>query len=64
MGKIAQVKKKMLQQTKLYRNKQRAASVQLPPKIADLGSKKIREFGWKEMKYSNCRIVPSLLAKN
>ena len=45
MGKIAQVKKKMLQQTKLYRNKQRAASVQLPPKIADLGSKKIREFG-------------------
>ena len=29
-----------------------------------LGSKEIREFGWKEMKSSNYNLVPSLLSKN
>ena len=54
---------------KHQRNVQRAAALLLPPTIADfktsdIGSQEIKKFGGKEMKYSNCNIVPSLLAKN
>ena len=49
-------------------NIQWAGTLQLPPtfadfKIWDLGPVEIRGFRW-EIKYSNCRLVSSFLAKN
>ena len=61
-------KEKLSPQAKHWQNVHWAAAVQLPPTIANFktwgtGSWENKEFKWNELNYSNCNLLPSLVAR-